>query len=193
MHKHFPLPALFVALLFGLSACDQTALDSAGGDLVAGNAAAGPNADLFKSVRRATTRYNSTNQAIRAGYVPDDHCAAHPDLGGMGYHWINPDIIDPVFDPLQPEVMLYETGPGGNLRLVAVEYIVIAATDFEDEALEEYLAGDARPHFGDQPFDIRGVPPLMAEGVPHWSLHVWVHKNNPSGPFAPFNPDVSCG
>ena len=28
--------------------------------------------------------------------------------------------------------------------------------------------------------------------VPHWSLHVWRWKDNPSGQFAAFNPDVSC-
>jgi hypothetical protein len=26
----------------------------------------------------------------------------------------------------------------------------------------------------------------------HWSLHVWLWKDNPNGLFAAFNPDVSC-
>lgn len=135
--------------------------------------------DLVKLVRRATARYNSTNQAIRAGYVPDEHCAAHPELGGMGYHWANFGLVDPFFDPANPEVLLYEKDKNGNFKLIGVEYIVI--NDGQDW-----------PHFGDHPFDFEGVPPLMAEGVPHWSLHVWLYKHNPSGIFAPFNPNVSC-
>jgi hypothetical protein len=130
---------------------------------------------LLKSVRQATSRYNSTTQAIAAGYVPDDHCVAVPNLGGMGYHWANPTLVDPVFDPLKPEVMLYATGPGGNLRLVAVEYVVINM-------------GQPRPSFDGHLFDINGAP----VPVPHWTLHVWVHEQNPSGIFVPFNPNITC-
>jgi hypothetical protein len=132
--------------------------------------------DLLKAVRKATSRYDSTVQAQRAGYTPDDHCVEVPGLGGMGYHWANEGLVDLVFDPLKPEVMLYAPGPGGNLRLVGVEYIVIDV-------------GQDPPMFGDQPFDVGGTP----VPVDHWSLHVWIHEDNPSGLFAPFNPNVSCG
>jgi hypothetical protein len=135
--------------------------------------------DLLKAVRQATSRFNSTTQAIRDGYGADDHCVAHPELGGMGYHWVNGALIDPVFDPLQPEVLLYAKGQGGNLRLIGVEYIVIDV-------------GQEHPHFDDHPFDVGGVPPLMEAGVPHWSLHLWVHLDNPNGLYTPFNPNVSC-
>ena len=131
--------------------------------------------DLLKSVRQATSRFNSTTQAIKAGYEPDDHCVSVPGLGGMGYHWVNPDLVDPVFDPLKPEAMLYAPGPGGNLRLVAVEYIVIDVKQ-------------PHPMFGNQPFDVGGTP----VPVDHYSLHVWIHEHNPSGMFFPFNPNVSC-
>jgi len=131
--------------------------------------------ELLLSVRRATARFHSTAQAIAAGYEPDDHCVSAPGLGGMGYHWVNPTLVDPVFDPLKPEAILYATGPGGNLRLIAVEYIIINV-------------GQPAPMFGDQPFDVGGTP----VPVPHWSLHVWLWENNPSGIFAPFNPNISC-
>ncbi len=131
--------------------------------------------DLLKPVRSATSRFHSTTQAIMAGYVPDDHCVSVPGVGGMGYHWVNPPLVDAAFDPLKPEVVLYATGPGGNLRLVAVEYIVINV-------------GQARPMFGDHPFDIGGTP----VPVPHWSLHVWLYEHNASGIFTPFNPNISC-
>lgn len=130
---------------------------------------------LLKSVRSATSRFHSTTQAIAAGYEPDDHCVSVPGLGGMGYHWVNPSLVDEVFDPLKPEVVLYASGPGGNLRLVAIEYIVINA-------------GQAAPTFGNEPFNVGGTP--VPE--PHWSLHVWLYEDNPSGMFTPFNPNISC-
>lgn len=130
---------------------------------------------LLNSVRGATARFHSTTQAVMYGYVPDDHCVSVPGLGGMGYHWANPSLIDAVYDPLKPEVVLYASGPGGNLRLVAIEYIVINV-------------GQSRPMFDDHPFDIGGTP----LSVPHWSLHVWLYENNPSGMFTPFNPNISC-
>lgn len=131
--------------------------------------------ELLKAVRRATSRFHSTTQAIMAGYEPDDHCVSVPGLGGMGFHWANMSLVDPVFDPLKPEVLLYATGPGGNLRLVAIEYIVINV-------------GQPRPMFDDHPFDIGGTP----VPVPHWSLHVWLYEPNPNGIFTPFNPNITC-
>jgi len=131
--------------------------------------------EMLKSLRSATSRFHSTTQAINEGHLPDDHCVSVPGLGGMGYHWVNPDLVDPEFDLLKPEAVLYAPGPGGQLRLVALEYIVVNV-------------GQPRPMFGNQPFDIGGTP----LPVPHWSLHVWLYENNPSGIFKPFNPNVSC-
>jgi hypothetical protein len=136
--------------------------------------------DLLKAVRQQTARFNSTNLAERSGYEIDPHCVAHPELGAMGHHAVNMDLIDPVFDPMQPEALLFAPNEGGTLKLVGVEYIVINV-------------GQEWPEFDGTPFDFEGVPPLMAAGVPHWSLHVWAHADNPNGTFFPFNPAVSCG
>lgn len=129
---------------------------------------------LLKMVRRETARFHSTEQARTAGYVPTEHCVASP-LGGMGMHWANPQLIDPVFDPARPEVMIYEPRPNGEPKLVAVEYIVLNV-------------GQERPYFDGHPLDIGGTP----TPVPHWSLHVWLYQDNPNGFFTPFNPTVSC-
>jgi hypothetical protein len=115
--------------------------------------------DILKAVKQATSRFHSTTQAIKAGYLRDEHCVSSP-AGGMGYHWANPSLIDPILNPLEPEALLYAKGPDGNLRLVGLEYIVINT-------------GQLRPTFGDQPMDIMGVPPLTQQRIPHWSLHVW--------------------
>ena len=123
--------------------------------------------DMLKAVRQATARYNSMVQAARAGYAGDDQCVEHPDLGGMGYHWVNFGFVDDQFDPLRPEALLYAQVSGGNVRLVGVEYVVV---DVEQDA----------PVFGDQAFDVGGAPLPFA----HWTLHVWLYEDNPSGIFA---------
>lgn len=140
---------------------------------------AAPERDLLATVRDETARFSSTTAAVEAGYVPDDHCVVHPEMGGMGFHWLAEDLVDPAFDPLQPEALLYAPTPDGGRQLVGVEYIVIDA-------------GQGRPSFDGHPFDEGGVPPLTEQGVPHWSLHVWAHLENADGTFTPFNPAVTC-
>lgn len=170
-----------VLLLLTLSSCKkESKLETAEESISSASRNSPPaveaaQSSLLKSVRNATANFNSTNQAIMFGYVPDEHCVSAPGLGGMGYHWANPSLIDPIFEPTKPEVVLYATGLGGNLRLVAIEYIVINV-------------GQPAPLFGDQPFDVGGTP----VPVPHWSLHVWLYENNPAGMFTPFNPNITC-
>jgi len=141
----------------------------------AGSEAKTPETELLKSLQNATAHFHSTTQAIKAGYEADEHCVSVPGLGGMGYHWVNPSLVDPVFDPLKPEAVLYASGPGGQLRLIAVEYIVLNV-------------GQPAPTFAGHAFNIGGTP----VPAPHWSLHVWLYENNPSGMYMPFNPNISC-
>ncbi len=170
----FALPALLVT---ALSACDSPAAvhDHTGSDVAFQRVGTGGLSGLAKEVKQATARYHSTVQATNAGYEVVSPCVAVPGLGGMGFHWANGPSIDPVFDPMSPEALLYEPGPDGQLHLVAVEYIVINV-------------GQPAPTFGGQAFDVGGTP----VPVPHWSLHVWLHKDNPNGLFTPFNPAVVC-
>lgn len=130
---------------------------------------------LITQLHAATARYHSTQQATKAGYAVASPCVAHPTLGGMGYHWVNQAMVDPVFDPMNPEAVLYAPDAQGKMKKVAVEFLVINV-------------GQPRPYFGDHPFDINGSP----IPVPHWSLHVWVDQENPAGVFTPFNPTVVC-
>ena len=174
--------ALFV-MGFAASACDSstastepmahalhnhvatTATSPVGG---AGNA-------LLKDVHAAVARFHSTKQAEKAGYVTDPFCVEAPRLGGMGHHWVNQGLVDPIFDALNPETMLYAPDKNGKMKLVAVEYIVINT-------------GQPAPTFGGQAFDVGGAPIPPA----HWTLHVWLGEPNPSGLFAPFNPNIDC-
>jgi hypothetical protein len=137
--------------------------------------ASGASAALVKKVHAASARFHSTVQAGKAGYVEASPCVAHPTLGAMGFHWVSQGLVDPAFDPLRPEAILYAPTANGTLELVAVEYIVIDV-------------GQPAPTFAGQPFDVGGAPIPVA----HWTLHVWAHAHNPSGIFSPFNPAVSC-
>ncbi len=186
-----------LALIGILLACDETSVVSDTGSAVPvhtelaaapaaerGNspAAAQVNRELA-ALRRATAAFHDLDRAKAAGYevlvthpVTGAECLDHGEHGGMGYHYLNPSLVNDQVVVDQPEVILYELGPSGKPRMVAVEYII--------------------------PFDIRGAdetpPVLFGQEFVHnntfnlWMLHVWVWKNNPSGMFADYNPNVSC-
>ncbi len=130
---------------------------------------------LVADVHAATAAFHSTVQASEAGYAQASPCVSHPTLGTMGFHWVKTALVDPVFDPLEPEALVYAPHANGSLRLVAIEYIVVDV-------------GQPAPTFDGYPFAVRGSP----LPVPHWTLHVWTHQTNPSGIFSPWNPAVSC-
>lgn len=134
------------------------------------------NAQL-NEVRQATAKFHSLDAAAAAGWdVTLTGCIAHPDpnVGGMGYHYVNQDIFfDATVDPLRPETLVYAPTPSGGLQLVAVEYIVFTA----QSATPPELFGET--------FHLN--PAINA-----WVLHAWIWKPNPSGILADFNPNVSC-
>jgi hypothetical protein len=136
----------------------------------------GAGKSLLKKVHGVAARFHSTKQAENAGYTEDAFCVESP-AGGMGHHWVKMSLVDPVFDPLNPEVLLYAPDKHGKMKLVAVEYIVLNT-------------GQTAPTFDGQAFDVGGSPPLGS--TRHWTLHAWIGEPNPSGTFAPFNPNVNC-
>lgn len=141
--------------------------------------------DLAK-VRQATTKYHDVNAALADGFIRTPACVSSPD-GGMGIHFINPArLMDPSENILEPEILLY-VERDGELRLVGVEYFYgIGAPDspIPDPA-------PTAPVLFGIPFD--GPMEAHEPGQPpHYDLHVWVWQTNPSGMFAPFNPNVKC-
>ncbi len=167
---------------------------------------------LLAQIRQATVKYHDFDAAVADGYMLD-HCVQHPELGGMGHHAPNFALVMAGFDPLAPSVLLYEPQKNGRLKLVGVEYIIPSTPLFEGDVDEL-----DPPMLGDVPFDNhrwgKMVPVLDAEGfpvldendepvmrfqpdrggppLPHYQLHVWLWKANPSGMYFPFNPNVSC-
>jgi len=152
-------------------------------------ASAGPDdpqgepATLVEAVRRATERFKDVAVAQAAGYGLFHGCVSGPQEGAMGIHFVNGDLVgDGELDPAQPEALIYEVR-GGRLRLVAVEYVVIAETWDAINTTPPVLMGQVF-HFNSSPNRYR-IPAF-------YELHVWAWKGNPSGLFVDWNPRVSC-
>jgi hypothetical protein len=81
-------------------------------------------ADEQSTVRAVTARFNSVDQAEKAGYVPFYVCAEQPGVGTMGQHYVNFTLVGNLaIDPLQPEALVYEPRADGTLKLVALEWV----------------------------------------------------------------------
>ena len=148
--------------------------------------------DEVGQVRQVTARFHDLNAALEAGYELGwvngsgtriiTGCVAHPTAGAMGYHYFNAELMaDNAVDPLEPEALVYESGPNGQRKLVAVEWVARSA--------------GSNPPGISQPPSVLGmemhilVPP---PGPAFYLMHAWVWKPNPAGIFEDWNPEVSC-
>jgi hypothetical protein len=146
--------------------------------------------DDLEAARTATEAFADPAAAEEAGYGlpaegPLHACiASFDDTGAMGLHYINGDLVgDTVLDGAAPEALVYEPGAEGGLELVAVEYVVFAeAWDAENDM--------APMLFGEMFMLVE--EPNRYELPSFYALHAWIWKENPSGTFASFNPDVTC-
>jgi hypothetical protein len=104
--------------------------------------------------------------------------------GAMGIHYVNGDLVgNPDENPAMPEALVYEPEKNGQLRLVALEYVVLKSAWDAQHSSPPSLFG--------QEFNF--TPDGNRYGLPaFYSLHAWIWKNNPAGMFAMWNPDVSC-
>lgn len=134
---------------------------------------------MLAEARAGTARFHDIDVAVAEGYAPMGGCVSVPGVGGMGIHLGRMDLImDAGFEAGRPEVLLYEPQADGGMKLVAVEYLVVAAA--------WHGAGNADiPSFGGVPFEDGPAPGTYA-------LHAWIWKNNPKGTFVGFNPNVQC-
>lgn len=160
-------------------------------------AASGGQANV-SAARAATASFHKLSAAQAAGYTVEVAdlagvtCIEDADMSGtMGVHYLNLDLAPELVDPTvagsvqatTPEILVYEPGPNGQLRLVALEYLVLRANWDGDHA--------ERPSLFGREFDLTlagnryGLPDF-------YSLHAWIWSPNPIDMFAPFNPRVSC-
>ena len=138
---------------------------------------------FVRDVRQAANRFQDVNAATAEGYVSTASCVSGPNQGAMGVHYVNNALIeDGVLDVRRPEVLVYEPHEGG-LRLVAVEFFVVA---------EQWDAANTEaPIIGGQHLNYVGAPNRLRLPA-YYELHVWAWKRNSSGTFSDWNPKVSC-
>ncbi len=184
---------------------------------VAGMAAAsappahGRGEPTLAEVRHATERFQDVNVALAEGYLRDpfDMCdtaemmGRPAALGAMGIHYFRPDLLGITGPPnprvngdgtytdfRKPSILIYEPQADGSMQLVAVENLVFAAA--------WHAAGHAEPpSFLGVPYDsMKDDPNTPVDEAhmfePHYDRHVWIHRENPNGVFAQYNPTVTC-
>ena len=193
---------------FGLAAASASALLLAGTPEPTATPVAEP---TLEQVRAATERFRDVKVALAEGYIadPSNTCETAEmmgkpaSLGAMGIHYFRPDMLgisgppNPRVDGNgthtdfnKPSVLIYEPQADGSLQLVAVDNLV-----FEKSWR---AAGNTKPpSFHGVEWDTMQDDPAtkideahMFE--PHYDRHVWLYRDNPSGMFAQFNPNVSC-
>ena len=127
------------------------------------------------TIRGATARFKTTEAAEAAGYKRVTGCVQHQPAGAMGYHFQNNDLLDTTLDLEHPEVLVYEKMSDGTFQLNGVEFLV---------PISAWKSAE--------PPRIMGQALIKVDSIGFWFLHVWTWKPNPSGLFAPWNPDVKC-
>lgn len=139
---------------------------------------------LIDKVRAATSQYLDINVALHEGWSVATPCVSGPDAGAMGVHLILASRLVPTLDPAQPQLLIYEPGENGKMRLVGVEFIVLAdawaaahgnTPPALDGNLLNYVASPNR----------YGLPSF-------YEIHVWAWEHNPKGSYADWNTHVTC-
>ncbi|MFO1313221.1 MAG: hypothetical protein U1F41_14280 [Burkholderiales bacterium] len=171
-------------------ACVALALTALGAPALAQHVHSAPNsaamAPLVEKVRTVTAKYADVAVATKEGWVQATPCVSSPNAGAMGVHYVLPSRVgDGAINASEPEALIYEPQANGSLRLVGVEYIVIAAdwarshkeggTPSVDGHLMHYVSEPNR----------YGLPAF-------YEMHVWAWERNPSGHFVDFNTKVTC-
>jgi len=163
------------------------------------------------TVRAVTERFRDVNVALAEGYIRDpmNVCdtatmmGRSAGLGAMGVHYFRPDLLGISAPPNprvsgsgthtdfnKPAILIYEPQADGSHQLVAVENLVFIKA-------WEAAGNKAPPTYQGQSFNkMEDDPATHVDEAhmfePHYDLHVWLYRDNPSGLFAQFNPNVSC-
>lgn len=145
--------------------------------------------NALDAVRGATGRFHSLTVAQGNGYTllkdkAGIACIDNPGVGAMGVHYVNATFVNSgQVNPLEPQALVYEPAANGQLSLVAVEYVTLKQHWDATHSAPPMLFG--------QPFML--TPSANRFGLPaFYSLHAWIWKDNPTGMFSMWNPNVSC-
>jgi hypothetical protein len=147
-----------------------------------------PLEDQLAAARAAAARYRTLADAEADGWtLADDYIA------GIGSHYMRYDRIDSVFDPAQPEMLLF-AGDQPDSPIVGVTYYVVhtppAGFTGDQDVWHQHqniCMGPDGPRFAGD-----GATGCKARWDWSWMLHAWVVPGweNPDGVFATENPLV---
>jgi hypothetical protein len=147
-------------------------------------------AQALSTLRAHTAAWHNPEKAAEAGYTFPVGCSDERTEGlsaalarGMGYHTLNPDLLDGSTSLLEPELIVFGRNPSsGKLRYAGFDY---------------FIPGDFYP--GPSAADYPGTPPILEGlGTPllwndahnGWIAHIWPWWHNPDGMFENFNPTI---
>ena len=141
---------------------------------------------LIDKVHNATARYTNINAAIADGWVAATPCVSGPNTGAMGVHLVLPARISAgVLKAEEPEALIYEPMANGAMRLVGVEFIVLASVWASNNP------GGGVPALEGNLLNYVGAPNRY--GLPaFYEMHVWAWEHNPLGNYTDWNTHVSC-
>ena len=160
------------------------------------------------AIRAATEKYEDIAVALAEGYLPHPVCMVAGmegkprQLGAMGVHYFRPDLLGITTeqprvngtgthtDFTTPAILMYEPQADGSMVLAGIENLIWAQAwkDAGNEGPPEY--------HGSQYYLTIDNPATELDEAhgfePHYELHWWLYRDNPSGQFSPYNPAVSC-
>lgn len=120
--------------------------------------------------KNATQRYRTLDSAVADGYTDINVVTQN-----MGFHYMKTVLLDTVFEPEKPEILVYNRQHDGHVELVAVEYAVPIPMMPNKEP--KGFTGGADVWTYSTTFNL-------------WLLHAWIWEYNPQGAFTPTNPNV---
>ena len=141
---------------------------------------------LIDKVHNATARYTNINVAFKEGWVTATPCVSGPDTGAMGVHLVlSSRIAAGLLNAEEPEALIYEPMANGAMRLVGVEFIVLASVWASNNPAGSVPALDGNL--------LNYIAAPNRYGLPDfYELHVWAWEHNPKGSYADWNTQVTC-
>ena len=148
-------------------------------------------------IKSATERYRNFDLARINGYKQSTE-----QIPNMGAHFLNTSlVIDGVFDPEKPEILLYAKNDQDNWELVGISFVQpINLVGFDHPDIFEGPLDNWHVHYelctGDK---IRSHSSTQQECIDDggvwvpaygWMIHAWVWVDNPMGVFSMWNPNV---
>jgi hypothetical protein len=143
---------------------------------------------LVTKVHNANKQFEDVNVAIGQGFKRGTPCVSGPDFGAMGVHYIMQDrVANAVLQAETPQALIYEPQYDGSLRLVGVEFILLASV------WQSQHGGASAPPPALDGNLLNFVNEPNRYGLPaFYELHVWAFEHNPVGSFADWNTQVFC-